>query len=47
MTNELQQKLSQQIGPEIASARERFSAMEGLQAELQKNLQELSQLSKK
>ena len=46
LTNDLQLQLSREVGPELAAARQQFTAMEGLQAELQKNLQELSQLSK-
>jgi hypothetical protein len=46
LTNDLQLQLSREVGPELASARQQFSALENLQAELQKNLRELNQISK-
>ena len=45
LTGELQQRISSEIGPEIASAREQFGALEALQAELRKNLGELNSLA--
>ena len=46
LTNQLNQHLSREIGPEVAAARQNFTALESLQAQLQQNLQELNQLAK-
>ena len=45
LTADLQNRISSEIGPEIAAAREQFGALEALQAELQRNLAELNTLS--
>ena len=45
LTNQLNQHLSREIGPEVAAARQNFTALESLQAQLQQNLQELNKLS--
>ncbi len=44
-TNELQLKMSDQIGPQIAGAREQFGALEALQGDLGKKLAELNTLA--
>ncbi len=45
LTAELKQKLSEEVGPDILAARDRFGALEGLQEELQANIAALNQLS--
>ncbi len=45
LTNDLKQQLSTTIGPRVATARENFGALEALQADLQKKMSELDQLS--
>ena len=45
LTRELQNQISDEIGPEIATAREQLAALERLQGELQAGLQELSRMS--
>ena len=44
LTNDLQNRLSDEIGPQIASAREQFDSLEALEKDLQKNLNQLSRL---
>jgi hypothetical protein len=45
LTVDLQQKISREVGPEIAAARQQFKALETLQDELQKNLGQLNTLA--
>jgi hypothetical protein len=44
LTHDLQNQISGEIGPEIASARERMGALNKLQDELQRSLQQLSSI---
>jgi hypothetical protein len=44
LTNDLQNRISREVGPQIAAAREQFSALEALEKSLQKNLNNLNQL---
>jgi hypothetical protein len=47
LTADLRRRISSGIGPEIAAARQQFTALETLQAELQQNLDELNSLAAK
>ncbi len=44
LTNDLQNQISDQIGPQITSAREQFDSLAALEQDLQKNLSQLSRL---
>ena len=45
LTRDLQNGISEEIGPEIKAAREQFAILEQLQFELEANLKKLSQVS--
>jgi hypothetical protein len=45
LTANLKQRISTEVGPEIAAARQQFTALESLQAELQESLEELNSLA--
>ncbi len=44
LTNELNNRISAEIGPEIAAAREQFVSLEKLESDLQRSLQQLSNI---
>ncbi|MEM0954067.1 MAG: hypothetical protein AAGI24_07995 [Pseudomonadota bacterium] len=46
LTASLSQRMTEEVGPGILAARDRFGALEGLRADLERNIQELSRLSK-
>ncbi len=45
LTQDLENQISNEIGPQIATAREQFVRLESLERDLQKNLNQLSELS--
>ncbi|MEP5764129.1 MAG: hypothetical protein ABJ308_06030 [Halieaceae bacterium] len=47
LTRDLQNRISSEIGPEIAAARAQFASLEKLQQQLQQNLQALNSVQKK
>ena len=45
LTASLSQRMTEEVGPDILAARDRFGALEGLQAELESNIKALNTLS--
>ncbi|MEE4661783.1 MAG: hypothetical protein V2J89_15040, partial [Halieaceae bacterium] len=46
LTANLSQRLNEEVGPDIVAARERFGALENLQATLEQNVAELNRLAR-